>query len=69
MYKSDSDEESSEDSDGSVKSTMSSAHLRYEYNVILLGAAECGKSALVSRFMDTEVYLKNYNETIVDTYH
>lgn len=36
---------------------------------MLLGTAESGKSALVSRFMDTEVFLKIYHETIVDSYH
>ena len=39
-----------------------------EYNVLLLGSTKSGKSALVSRFMDKDVYLKDYHETIVDTY-
>jgi hypothetical protein len=36
--------------------------------VLLLGSSKSGKSALVSRFMDKDVYLKDYHETIVDTY-
>jgi small GTP-binding protein len=40
-----------------------------EYNTLMLGLDECGKSALVSRFMDTEVFLKTYHETLVDLYH
>lgn len=60
----------SEDSDGSQHSeTLSSTQTRNEYNVLLLGTAQAGKSALVSRFMDTEVFLKIYHETIVDDYH
>lgn len=60
----------SEDSDGSQhSSTLSSTQIRNEYNVLLLGTTEAGKSALVSRFMDTEVFLKIYHETIVDDYH
>lgn len=42
--------------------------MKSEYNVIILGEAWSGKSALVSRFMDKDVYLKEYHETIVDTY-
>jgi predicted GTPase len=33
-----------------------------------LGATGCGKSALVSRFMDKNVYLSAYHETLVDNY-
>jgi GTPase SAR1 family protein len=57
----------SEDSDD-VKSTLSQTSLKSEYSIIVLGAAELGKSALVSRFMDTNVFVKLYNETIVDQY-
>ncbi len=58
----------SDDSDG-VGSTLSQTQQKAEYSVILLGDSQTGKSALVSRFMDTEVFVKVYHETMVDTYH
>ncbi len=57
----------SEDSDG-VGSTLSQTSQRSDYHIVMLGDVKIGKSALVSRFMDTEIFLKNYTETIVDQY-
>lgn len=57
----------SEDSDG-VGSTLSQTSQRSDYHLVMLGDVKTGKSALVSRFMDTEIFLKNYTETIVDQY-
>ena len=67
QYDSDSDD-SSVDSDD-VSTLTSSQAQQNEYNVILLGSSESGKSALVNRFMDTEVFVKVYHETLVDVYH
>lgn len=60
----------SDDSDngGRTASTMSMGGQKNEYSVLLIGAAGCGKSALVSRFMDKNVYLSAYHETLVDNY-
>lgn len=49
-------------------STLSKTEQRTEYNVILLGSQACGKSALVSRFMDSDVYSGMYQETMLDQY-
>lgn len=57
----------SEDSDG-MGSTMSLSNVKSEYSVLVLGVAELGKSALVSRFMDKDIFVKNYTETMVDQY-
>ena len=50
-------------------SSLDMAQQKQEYKVILLGQSQCGKSALVARFMDKDVYLKEYRETIVDTFN
>ena len=36
---------------------------------MLLGSSQCGKSALAARFLDKEVFLKDYRETIVDSFN
>ena len=46
------DEESGQTTRRSTLSQASSNHKRTDYNILVLGATECGKSALVSRFMD-----------------
>ena len=65
------DDEEFEDSDEekNYMSSLEMAQQKQEYKVILLGQSQCGKSALVARFMDKDVYLKEYRETIVDTFN
>lgn len=55
--------------DDCVSSASHSSEHKTEFNVLLLGESQCGKSALVARFMDKELFLENYSETIVDTHH
>jgi GTPase SAR1 family protein len=51
-----------------TQSTLSKTEQRTEYNCVLLGSQACGKSALVSRFMDSDVYSAEYQETMLDQY-
>ena len=60
---SDDSDHSSDDSEDSQKIGS-----KKEFNILMLGEAQSGKSALVTRFMNSTVFLSNYTETVIDSH-